>query len=171
MPKRTGLATLLTVTIGLPLLLPSPARSGKKDDEKITPPAPYTLFVVDAGGNKKTQAGTEAIRTMFDAKNAKKPERKRLDPWFRLVASREEAEIVIEITGLDAVNRYGYRPSSWVEGRLTVRGLVEAQPVRGDDPYYANAETVYLLRNVIDYLRSNHKEAVLAHQGETAAPD
>jgi hypothetical protein len=148
-------------------LAPAWAAADKKADEewkRINPPAPYALFV-DAAPNR---TGAERILKIFDDKNAQKKWRPHYDTWFRLVSSRDEAEIVIEVGDTGREQKPGYEPVYFISGRLSIAGVITDAPIRGDDTvrlWGDTQEQFDLLNRVVRFMRDHHKEAVLAHRG------
>ena len=152
-------------------LAPAMAGADKKADEewrKINPPVPYALFVA-ASPNR---TGAERILKVFDDKNAQQKWRPHYDAWFRLVSSRDEAEIVIEVADSGRDQKPGYEPVYFISGRLSIAGIINDRPIRGDDTvrlWGDTQEQFDMLNRIVRYMREHHKEAVLAHSGRATA--
>ena len=165
---------LLGPVIGL--LIPAAARADKKADKQaaeeysnINPPSPYKLFVTNAPGKK---FGTDPILKVFSEKNAKKNWRPTYDKWFTLIPSREAAEITIDVTERGFDQKPRYQTVYFIIGRLTITGVVKDVEIRGDDvptTFGSPEEGLDLLRRIVNYMRDNHKAAVLAHTGAAAS--
>lgn len=168
-----GARCVLVSAVAL-FLAPAMASADKKADEewkKINPPAPYTLFV-ETAANKN---GAERILKIFDAKNAQKKWRPHYDTWFRLVPSREQAEIVIDVGDSGREQKPGYEALYYITGRLTIAGIVRDTPIRGDDTirlFGDTQEQFDLLNRIVRFMRDHYKEAVLVHsaRGATVSP-
>ncbi len=161
--RALGLASLA-------LAFPLAAHADKKADEewkKVNPPVPYKLWV---GGD---EYGSKEIRGIFAEKNAKKKWRPFYDTWFTLVPEREGAEILVDVGKKGFDSRPGYKTVFYTEGRLTVRGIVTGVAIRGDDLggrlFRGPQDEFDLLNRIVRFMRSGHKEAVLAHTSSSAA--
>jgi hypothetical protein len=128
---------------------------------------PYKLFV----GASKSKFGAEEIQKVFAEKNAKKNWRPTFDTWFTLVPQREVAEITVDVDEASFDQKTGYETVYFINGRLTIAGIVKDIAIRGDDtsPLFGTAHPEHdLLRRIIRFLRDDHKEAVLAHTAAAA---